>query len=209
MKPSRLIVVVFFSIIVIFISLTGKVFVNADAELSAAESFLAKGDTESALSHFDRALRWRLPGSGFQERSAQGIWDIATLYEAEQKMDRALAAYRILRAGFYSTRSLGTHGEDWIERCNLKIASLMFPSTNETSALDKEEILKRLRQEKPPSSIGSFAVELGFWGWVSSVFVFLFRSVSREGKIVARGLASYAALFLAFYGTWLWGLFNV
>lgn len=82
------------------------------------------GNFMMALTGYESAIRMYHPFSSRVELSAQRIWNLAEIAERKGDNDRALAAYRSLRSAFYAVRWLRQPGQDWINRCDKKIAVL-------------------------------------------------------------------------------------
>jgi hypothetical protein len=83
-----------------------------------------KGDFMSALTGYESAIRMYLPFSARVEQSAQRIWILAETAERKGDTERALAGYRSLRSAWYAVRWLRQPGQEWISRCDTKIAVL-------------------------------------------------------------------------------------
>ena len=124
--------------------------------------------------------------------------------------------YRILRSGFYSTRSLYTPGRVWIDRCNDKIAELMAKKTPsiETEASKsfsqrKSEYLTILSKEKHPYPFWSLLAVTGFLGWASCAAMFIFKGITKTGQIIAKPALYWSGGFLLSYGLWILGMVYV
>lgn len=104
--------------------LWGTIWQRQQTQYREGETGQQRGDFMVALTGYESAIRMYLPFSPTVQRSAERIWTLAE--EAEQRHDteRALIAYRSLRSAFYATRWLRQPGEDWISRCDAKIAAL-------------------------------------------------------------------------------------
>ena len=83
-----------------------------------------RGDVMVALTGYESAIRMYLPFSTTVEHSARRIWALGEAAEQRRDVEQALAAYRSLRSAFYATQWLVQPGEDWIGRCDTKIALL-------------------------------------------------------------------------------------
>jgi len=83
-----------------------------------------RGDFMVALTGYESAIRMYLPSSPTLQQAALRIWELGEAAERRHDTERALIAYRTLRSAFYATRWLRQPGEDWIRRCDAKIASL-------------------------------------------------------------------------------------
>lgn len=84
-----------------------------------------RADFMQALTGYESAIRMYLPFSATVERSAQRIWALGETAEQRRNLEQALAAYRSLRSAFYATRWLMQPGQDWISRCDAKVAALV------------------------------------------------------------------------------------
>lgn len=91
----------------------------------------ARGDFMVALTGYESAIRMYLPFSPTIERSAERIWALGLAAEQRHDPAQALVAYRSLRSAFYAVRWLLQPGEDWIKRCDAKIAALIPRSMKE------------------------------------------------------------------------------
>lgn len=192
-----------------------KVYLNASSHLETANKFLAEKNYADASTHFQRSLDWFFPGLDLKEQAAEGLWNIAQHYESQNDLQQALDTYRLLRGGFYGARSFYTPGKDWIQRCNLKIAELMTrqPPTSPAEELKsfeqrQTEMLEVLTKEKSPYPEWALLTEVGFFGWVTCSFLFIFRAMTPVGKIIRRPAIGYSIAFLIFYALWIWGMSN-
>jgi len=192
-----------------------KVYMNASAELEIARSLAAKNKPEKAVPHFERSIQWFVPGSDMPEQAASGLWAIAEAYEQSDRLEEALAAFRLLRSAFYSARSFYTPGQRWIERSNEKIAVLMarLPAQSQAEAEQtfeerKERALKALTVDKQPHASGAFLAEAGFFGWVAAAFLFIFRAITPAGRLRAQPALVWGLAFAACYGIWIFGMFK-
>jgi hypothetical protein len=217
MKTSAsLIWVIFFSILFFGISTVYKVYINANSEFQTGEELFAQNNHKEAVVHFERVIRWYIPGLNLKDKAAQKLWEIAQNYEADHKLENALNTYRILRSGFYSARSFYTPGRIWIDKCNDKIAEIMAnksPTLEIQSAKSfsqrKSEYLSILASEKHPYPFWSFLAVTGFLGWVSCAVMFIIRGITKSGQIVTRQAAYWTGGFLLSYGVWLVGMIYV
>lgn len=82
------------------------------------------GDFMVALTGYESAIRMYLPFSATVERSAERIWALGQAAEQRHDTEQALVAYRSLRSAFYAVAWLRQPGEDWIGRCDARIATL-------------------------------------------------------------------------------------
>ncbi|MBC8284728.1 MAG: hypothetical protein H8E32_13010 [Nitrospinae bacterium] len=173
-----------------------------------------KNDAE-AITHFERAIQWYIPGSATATLAAENLWEIALQYESKNLTEEALKTCRLLRGAFFSTRSFWTPGKKWINRCNEKIAHWMAskPGSTNLNSLSfenhKVKILEKLQADRPPSTLGGLLTEIGFFGWVTCAVLFLFKAVTPTAGLNPRPTIIYSTAFLIFYGIWILGMFKV
>lgn len=201
--------------VVVLLSTGFKVIWNAYDEWNHAEA-LAATKPDRALEHYERVIHWHVPFLSLSDNAAEKMWDYALNYEKQGNVEKALNTYRVLRGAFYAARSLYTPGKDWIRRCNEKIAGLMaskpaYSATEQQKSHDqrKAEYLELLSREKSPHPEWALLTEIGFWGWVTCAFVFIFRGFTATGAFQARPALRWAGGWLVCYGLWIWGLFRV
>lgn len=202
----------------IFLLLAGttlKVYLSASSELDSAERLAIDNNLSDAVVHFERSIRWYLPGLHLQDRAAEGLWKIGLEYESRSDTENALSAYRLLRGGIYATRSFYTPAQDWIHRCNEKIAFLMAVkappnSTGGNKSLEQrtQEFLLLLTAEKSPSAPWALLAVAGFFGWVICCFFFIARGLTKTGVFQTGPALLWGGGFILFYGLWILGLYN-
>lgn len=214
-KFERSVPLVLVGMVVILLSTGFKVIWNAYDEWNHAEA-LAATKPERALEHYERVIHWHVPFLSLSDDAAEKMWGYALNYEKQGDVEKALNTYRVLRGAFYAARSLYTPGKDWIVRCNEKIAGLMaskpaYSKADQKKSFEerKAENLKLLSREKSPHPEWALLTEIGFWGWMTCAFIFIFRGFTATGTFQARPALPWAGGWGVFYGLWIWGLFRV
>jgi len=95
------------------------------SQFQLGEAAFAKGDFTGALAGYESAIHMYLPSHPTIENAAQKLWLLGETAERQGDVNRALIVYRALRSAFYADRWLVQPGEEWIGRCDRKIASLV------------------------------------------------------------------------------------
>ena len=97
-----------------------------------------------------------------------------------------------------------------------KIAGLMaskpgYSEADRKKSYDarKAEYLKLLSREKSPHAEWALLTEIGFLGWVTCAFIFIFKGFTATGAFQSRPALRWAGGWLVCYGLWIWGLFRV
>lgn len=105
--------------------LWGNTLYRQHAQFEKGEKAFAAGDFPATIAGYEAAIHMYTPGSSVVEASAQKLWTIGQMMEARGDAQRALIAYRALRSSFYSVAGLYQPGEEWIKRCDVRIAMLV------------------------------------------------------------------------------------
>ena len=72
----------------------------------------------------------------------------------------------------------------------------------------KSEYMDLMETDRPPFTFPSIMSAIGFFGWVSSILLFIFKALSRQGHLKKRPAILFVSTFLLFYNIWIWGMFN-
>jgi hypothetical protein len=113
--------------IISVVLLWGNALYRQHVQFDKAEKGVASGDFPAAVAGYEAAIHMYTPGSSIVPRSAQRLWDLGQMAEANRDAARALIAYRALRSSFYAVDGLISPGREWIERCDARIAVLVSP----------------------------------------------------------------------------------
>ena len=89
------------------------------------EAAFQRGDFIAAVAGYESAIHMYIPLHPTVEQAAQRLWTLGEGSERLGDISRALVAYRALRSSWYADRWLVTPGQEWINRCDQKIAALV------------------------------------------------------------------------------------
>jgi tetratricopeptide (TPR) repeat protein len=95
------------------------------SQFSKGEAAEKSGDYIQAMAGYEAALHMYTPFSPLVTTAAERLWRMAEGAEKRGDKERALITYRALRSSFYSARWLLQPGEEWIKRCDERIAALV------------------------------------------------------------------------------------
>ena len=187
-----------------------KVTINARSEYQEGDKFFRAKDYKQAVIHFNRAIHWYSPGSKPVTNSIQALWEIGTHAENQGDIDLALDAFQSITSSLYSARSFYTPHQEWIAKCDDRIAAIRAKQEESRSQYKgipfekrKETAIKILRMKTEPDVFWSMIVEVGFLGWIGCAIGFILRVF-----IGAKGFNSKRALFwgvliIFFYTLWI------
>jgi tetratricopeptide (TPR) repeat protein len=95
------------------------------SQFSKGEAAEKSGDFIQAMAGYEAALHMYTPFSPLVTTAAERLWRMAEDAEKRGDKERALITYRALRSSFYSAKWLLQPGEEWIKRCDERIAALV------------------------------------------------------------------------------------
>jgi len=206
MKLLRKILPYLLFVAVVIVMIVIKVGVGAWSEYNKGAKALETKNFELAVIHFDRAIHWYLPFSGSVKKSIDGIKTSANQLSPEKK----LWAWRVLRSAIYSVRHIRQPYKDVIDQADLKIAGLMALEKGEKGSaefrVEQEKRLAQLKEDKGPKTGFALLAELGFFGWATCGFLFIFFGLKPQGGIANKKAAIFSGLFVLFYFLWIVGL---
>ena len=187
-------------------------FYGSKKAYNQGEIYLKKQQYVEAITFFDRSLHWYTPHNPYVQKSAERLWDITL--QAEQKGDirLALIAARTIRRGFYAVKSFYTPGKIWINKCDLKINELVRLEGQQEEIQDapdqQDKPIREGQKSRPPSTLWSIIVEIGFMGWIGSAIGFIMFAYKgdRKVKLSAYQGVAWASLALIFFVLWIVGM---
>jgi len=200
-----LLVILFFLVLV-----AGRSFYLQKSHFMDAEKYYNEANWKLAIREYDTAMHFYTPWSPYIEKSAEKLWQIGEMFETQGRFDWANIAYSSIRSSFYSSRSLYTPGKHWINRCDDKIADLNVKMLIKEGSLNLEEAdaekmkhLYVMKVDRAPGPFWSILVEIGFFGWLGSVVLIIFKGFSDNGKMHKK-FALYGVLsFLLSFSIWI------
>jgi hypothetical protein len=199
---------------VILAVLVVRVLVASHGELQRAHALVADGDdVDAALVHYRRAARWYVPGSPYVREALESLARIGVESEREGDRERALFAWRSVRAAVLATRSFHVPHHEHLALADEHIAELM--ASEDPPPIDagkprsqlRAEHLALLRQagQRPP--VGwTLVLLLGFFLWVGSAFAFATRAIDEEDRWVRREAWRWGGLVVVGLALWFVGM---
>ena len=153
----------------------------------------ARGDSWGAIRHYEKALRWYAPWSGSVRRAVEGLWLLGETAEQEGNLALASEAYRALRAGCLAARSFYLPFPEKVAACEARLGRIGGVAADTRRPID-------------PTPGHAALTCVGLVGWIGCTVGFIRRSLTREGRLLARPALFWGALTLIFYGTWIAGM---
>lgn len=178
-----------FWLVVAVVALLLRVLVGGWNECRRAEAELDEDRPYQAVLHYERAVRWYLPGSPYVTRAARALWDLGEQAQAAGDDELALFAYRGLRASAYATRSFYQPLPRRIADAEVRITELMVANPDASwpdRTLSREErhriIAENLQDHRDPRTGWVVVLELGFVVWVAGTFVLTWTIGRKRGR---------------------------
>lgn len=167
-----------------------RVVVASQHELEQAAELQREGDVDAAIVHLRRAARWYAPGNPYVTDALEALATVARQAERQGDRERALFAWRSVRAAILSTRSFYVPHAERLARADTRIAELMASldpppiDAGKSRAELKAEHLALLRSVDRPHVGWTLLLLLGFAAWVGGAFTFAVRAIDEEDRIV-------------------------
>lgn len=188
--------------------LTVRVLVDGGTELTRAEAYRNAGEFESALTHYRRAARLYVPASPHVEEALAAIEQMAEEEERAGSVERALFAWRQIRAAILPSVSFYVPHAERLARADRRIADLTaeLPPPPIDAGRSREEVrlahLELLSRAEGPSAFFAFVAVFGWLTWVGSAFAFFRHGIDEEDRLrkpIARRWAGAIGLGFALF----------
>ncbi|MDC4223411.1 MAG: hypothetical protein MPW15_04055 [Candidatus Manganitrophus sp.] len=202
------------SIFIFFSMIYLKVFLSSRAEFRTAEAAQAKGDDREAIIHYERAILWYLPIGGYVEPSAEALWKLAKsiggkgqevgLGSVSFLAERLLCNAQFLHSRKRMDRPFGSkdrrdHG-----------AGAPYSEADKKKSVEQrtEEALAILKRPLKLHTGWSIVLEIGFWGWVAGVLLFIMTGFDSENRVIPKRSLVLGGRIIFFYTLWVVGMMN-
>lgn len=197
--------------IVVFLFMTWlRCFYGSMEAYKTGEEMLRQKQLIRSITYFDRSIHWYTPWNPYVEKSADRLWEIGEQAEKEGDLTLALIAFRTIRGGFYAASHFVTPGKKWIEKSEFKIDQLVRRERKTESELREPELKEKIRQSQkssPPDVFWTVILEIGFLGWVGSLFAFIFRRWGpKDGSIHLFRPFTWVGFGVVFFAMWIIGM---
>jgi len=210
MTVLRKILIVVGIFILFFLLVFAKVCINARKEYQEGDKFFRAKDYKQAIIHFNQAIHWYSPGSKAVANSIQALWKIGTHAETQGDINLALDAFQSIASSLYSARSFYTPHQEWIAKCEDRIANIRAMQEESLPQYKgipfekrKDEAIKILRMKTEPDVFWSMMVEVGFVGWIGCVIGFILRVFIGEKGFNSKRAVFWGVLIIFFYTIWI------
>jgi tetratricopeptide (TPR) repeat protein len=189
-----------------------RVATSAKAELERADALLAEGDLDRSVQQYRRAARWYAPGSPYHVTALERLAALGAQAEAQGDTERALSAYRAIRAAILSSRSFYTPESGRLKEANIHIASLT--ASLRPASLEGERAREKFRTEhlallearSGPKLLWTWALLIGFIAWVGGAYVFTVLAIDAYGHLVWREVRLWGTVVILGLGLFILGL---
>ncbi len=181
-------------------------------EYRAGVQALSVHQMREAIIHFDRSIHWYFPGNPFPKAALNRLEEIASQQESKDTA-MALLAYDSMRGGIYAIRSLYTPYANLLPHINDRIAQLRTDEQiRENPGQSRADVLafhqRVLAKDERPKTLGLLMTEIGFFSWVASVFLLIWKGCDREGKFYFRSSLPWIVSFAGSFVLWILGLLS-
>jgi hypothetical protein len=189
-----------------------KVSYGSRQELSLGTEADARGEYTTAITHYERAIKWYTPFSRSVRLAVKRLWTLGAEAERREDLSLALDAYWSLRRSLYAVQSLYLPYRDWMPRIEERIAMLMAKTAQpegqggEKLTQNTARITHMLQRNTSPTLGGSILVELGFLGWVGTAMGFIWSACCGHGRRTWQQGVLWGGGIVVFFGVWIVGM---
>ena len=190
-----------------------RVVAGSHDELRLAERLRARGDVDTAIVHYRRAVRFYAPGNPYVSDALRALVDIAREAERAADTTRALAAWRAVHAGILTGRSFYVPHRDVLAEADAHLAALAaadpppvdVPHGETGRRLSYLAALERAR-DSDPSVLWTLVLLSGFAAWIAGSLGLVLRGVDLEARLCMPAAGRFATLMLVGFLAFVVGL---
>lgn len=184
----------------------------AREELAQGDALVAQNDLDGAIVQYRRAARWYAPASPYYVSALERMAVLGRDAEAKGETERALRAYRGVRAAIMSTRSFYLPEPARLHAADERIAALMAeqPAPGMDAGKSKDQIrrehLALLTRVPEPSVLWTVVLLVGFFSWVFAAFAFSVRAVDQHDRWVLPQARKWGAIIVVGFALFVLGM---
>lgn len=182
-------------LVLFIIPIVSRCYIESYVALSHAREALAHSHYREASGFYVIAARWRAPGNIF---ALQAITELKELISSEKKEDQIFALSE-LRRSLFSSRSFyypdSQQSRD-IKEIDGQLKALGARVDNPVVVVEPLKV----------SYSGQLLAQLGFWGWIVSLLMLVWRGFNADGRVSVKVVAFYGVLASVFFILWLFAL---
>lgn len=180
-----------------------RVVAGAHDELRLAERLRARGDIDSAIVHYRRAVRFYAPGNPYVSTALDALVKTARDAEAAGDATRALAAWRAVHAGILASRSFYVPHAAVLAEADAHLATLTARDPPPVDVAHGEAgrrraylaALERAR-DGDPSVFWTLVLLVGFAAWVGGAVGLLLRGFDDDARLRVPAARRFALTML-------------
>jgi hypothetical protein len=192
--------------------LLAKVSYSSQQELGLGTEADIRGEYTTAITHYERAIKWYTPFSRSVRLAVKRLWTLGAEAERREDLSLALDAYWSLRGSLYAIQSLYLPYRDWMPQIEARLAVLIAKTAQPEGQGDERltqntaRFAQLLQRDTTPTLGGSILVELGFLGWVGTAVGFIWSVCSRHGRQAWQQGLLWGGGIAVFFGVWIVGM---
>lgn len=185
-----------------------KIVYHAHQELALAEAAFTAQTYTQAITHYERTIKWYTPGSAVVRQAVTRLWQVGHDAEARGDIPLALSAYQALRSSLYAVQSVYIPYQEWIPRCEARIAPLMAQAKAgdnpdaEKIAQDTARFTMQLQRPVGAHVGWSITVELSFIGWVGATLGLIWFMHDSQGNWRPRQSLLWGSALAVCFALW-------
>lgn len=192
-----------------------RVVLAGHAALTDGDAAFTRGDVAEATADWEAAARWYLPGAPHVDDAYARLAQLAARSERAHDRQRALDAWRAIRAAALATRGAWAPHETDRAAADAAIARLEAEDPDgsklagDTAAARQTWLATQLARDRRPGGGPTALAVLGIVAWLAGLVALARRGLDAAGRVVRRPAAVAGGIVLAGVACWAFGLYAV
>ena len=188
-------------------AMTYRVVRDGEAALAESDAAFNRGDLPNAVLYARRAAIAYAPGAPHTGAALARLRAVAVGSEGAGDAATARLAWGAIRASALETRHVATPYAAELEEANGALARLGSGVAGDRLAAEREA--KKLLARVPgPAPLGSLLLVVGFVGAAAGLWIVAVRGLTREGKVLSRGMLLGLGVFALGAACWAWAVYR-
>lgn len=192
--------------------LWAKMIFQSSQAFHQAEKLTHPTTQSESLLYYQRAIQSYVPLNPYAHKAVLALFDV---YEKNKSHDETLAlkALETLRSSIYSIRSFYKPYWGWVKKINPLIAHLRIElESKQDASIDVAAETKRflvlLEKEPLPHVAGVFMVQIGFLGFLASLFGGIWFGFTPQGELQRKKITPWIGGGAVAFGLFVLGLLS-
>ena len=182
-------------------------------ELRVADRLRTRGDVDSAIVHYRRAVRFYAPGNPYVSEALAALRQIAREADTADNEPRALSAWRAIHAGILAGRSFYVPHREALAEADARLAALAATDPPAIDLPHSEASRRRAylaalgrAADRDPSLFPTLLLLAGFAAWVGGALGLMTQGLDLESRLLPSAARRFGTIMLVGFLAFVVGL---